>query len=113
MSQQFNNMPNYPTPLMEGRNTVKDWYFFFVGLWKGLPPENESAVVLGASPYAYQAQRAGTVIVSGGTVSAIDFSRSGTTYYSTGATAGVFPVSALDYLRITYTVAPTVTFVPR
>lgn len=114
MSSQTNNLPAYPTPIVDpkSRNTTKDWYFFFAGLFQGLPPEKEVGVTLTGSPFVYSAPKKGSVIVSGGTVSAIDFSRDGTTFYSTGATAGMFTVNKSDLLRITYTVAPTVTFVP-
>lgn len=77
-----------------------------------LPP---SGIALSASPFTYQNTKgySGDVIVSGGTVSAIEFSRNNTTFYSVGATSGVFWLSPYDYLRVTYTVAPTLTFVPR
>lgn len=69
----------------------------------------------GASPYTYQNTNTypADVIVSGGTVSAIAFSRDNATFYATGLTSGVFPLSSYDYLRVTYTVAPTMTLVPR
>jgi hypothetical protein len=109
---QFNLVPTYQVPLTIDRQTSRDWYFFWAGLARGLPPENESPVTLGASPAIYSATRKGSLIVSGGTVSFIEFTRNGTNYYNTGATSGMFTVNASDVLRITYTVAPTVTFVP-
>lgn len=109
---QFNSLPNYPVPLEVGKHTSKDWYFFWSGLWRGLPPAAEVAVTPGASPYTYSAAVRGSVIVSGGTVSAIAFSRDGVTFYNVGQVAGMFLLNAADQLRITYTVVPTVTFVP-
>jgi hypothetical protein len=109
---QLNVVPTYQVPLIADRQTTRDWYFFFTGLFRGLPPENESPVVLVASPSTYSAARKGSVIVSGGTVSLIEFTRNGTDYYDAGATSGMFTVNASDVLRITYSVAPTVTFVP-
>lgn len=109
---QLNNIPNYPVPLLTGGRTNASWYFFWNGLYLGLPPAAEAAVVVGVSPYIYSPIRKGSLIVSGGTVSAIDFSRDGTTFYSAGQTAGMFTLNAADQLRITYTVTPTVTFVP-
>lgn len=111
MSQR-NSIPNYPVPLEVGKHTSKDWYFFWAGLYNGLPPAAEIAVTLGASPYTYSAAVRGSVIVSGGTVSAIAFSRDGVTFYNVGQVAGMFLLNAADQLRITYTVLPTVTFVP-
>lgn len=47
-------------------------------------------------------------VISGGTVSAIAYSRDGSTFDSTGQTAGQFDVAPGDRLRITYTAAPTI-----
>ena len=72
-----------------------------------------AAITPGASPYTYTSSFDGAVIVNGGTVSAIAFSRDGTTFFTTGQTAGMFPMSRGDALKVTYTVAPTMTFAPR
>ncbi len=112
MSNQQNNLPDFTTPFMLGKINSKDWFFFLVGLYTGLPPQAENPVVLGVSPFVYTNAVKGTVIVSGGTVSDISFSRDGTNYYTTGQTAGMFTINAQDFLRITYTVPPTTTFVP-
>jgi hypothetical protein len=112
MAQQFNLLPNFGVALAKAGVTTKDWYLFWANLFSGLPPGNETALTIGASPYTYTAGVKGSLIVSGGTVSAIAFSRDGTTFYSTGQTAGMFTLNARDSLRVTYTVLPTVTFVP-
>jgi hypothetical protein len=77
-----------------------------------LPPR---AVAVGASPFTIQNTTGQSVdlIVTGGTVSAIDFSRDNVTFYGVGQTAGVFCLSPYDYLRVTYIAAPTITLVPR
>ena len=74
-----------------------------------------AGVTPGASPYTYQntSGRPGDMIVSGGMVTDIAFSRDNATFYGVGAISGVFPLSAYDFLRVTYTVAPTMTFIPR
>jgi hypothetical protein len=112
MASQFNLVPTYQVPLIMERQTTRDWYFFFTGLFRGLPPENESPVVLDASPATFSAPRKGSVIVQGGTVSSIQFSRNGVDFYDVGAVAGMFTVNAADVLRITYSSVPTVVFVP-
>lgn len=109
---QFNNLPNFSVPLQKSGTTYKDWFFFWAGLFTGLPPAAETVITPGASPYSYSAQVKGSVIVSGGTVSAIAFSRDGTAFYSTGQIAGMFTLNARDRLRVTYAVLPTMTFVP-
>lgn len=70
-----------------------------------------SSVTVGASPFTYTAPFDGIVSVTSGTVSAIAIIRSGTTV-STGITTGLIPVRRLDQVRITYTVSPTVVFLP-
>jgi 2-keto-4-pentenoate hydratase len=65
----------------------------------------------GASPYTYTATADGAVIVNGGTVSLIAFVRAGTVV-GTGETAGMFPVRSGDGIRVTYSVVPTMRFVP-
>ena len=74
-----------------------------------------SSITVGASPYTYQNTNTypADVIVNGGTVSAIAFSRDNATFYTVGLTSGIFALSQYDFLRVTYTVAPTMTLVPR
>lgn len=86
---------------------------------RGGPYTNVEAVLSGPSrlaitPTASPADIINTgfapirLLVSGGTVSAITYSRDGTTFDATGLTAGAFDVAPGDRIRITYTVAPTV-----
>lgn len=109
---QFNNLPKYDIPLIIKGVTSKDWYLFFTGVFRGLPPANVSPVTLTGSPFTYTATNKCVVLLSGGTVSLVEFSRDGTTFYNTGETAGQFTLCAADLLRVTYTVAPTMTAVP-
>lgn len=80
-----------------------------------LGQNNTPAVItVGASPYAYQNVDGVplNVMVSGGTVSAIDYSQDANTWYSQGQTAGIFIINPNDYTRVTYTAAPAMTKVP-
>lgn len=74
-----------------------------------------SGITPGASPYTYQNTNTYPVdvIVNGGTVSAIAFSRDNATFYTVGQINGVFALSPYDFLRVTYTLVPTMTLVPR
>jgi len=74
-----------------------------------------SNISVGASPYVYQASSttAEDIIVNGGTVSTIQFSRDGSTYYTIGLIGGMFHLSPSDYLKVTYSATPTMTKVPR
>ena len=85
------------------------WQRFFNALVSAAAPIQ--SVTLTGSPFAFRAGSGGNLAVSGGTVSAIDITR-GTTTVSTGATSGTFPVANGDVVSITYTVLPTVSFIP-
>jgi len=79
---------------------------------EAVPPSNISVT---ASPFTYQNTTAydGDVIISGGTVGNIEFTRDNTNFYTTGLLTGVLQLSPNDRVRVTYTVAPTMTLVPR
>lgn len=112
MASQNNRVPNFTVPLIQGGVTARDWYFFWDGLYRGLPPSNVAEPVLEASPMIYSAPVKGFLIIEGGSVGVVEFSRDGTTWYVTGQDQGMFPLSAADQLKITYTSAPNLAFVP-
>ena len=64
------------------------------------------------SPFTYQASTSGTVMVAAGTVTIIEWGRGGV-FTITGLLAAMVPVSAGDSVRVTYAVAPTMTFIAR
>lgn len=71
---------------------------------------------VGASPYTYQ--NTGdfdiTALVTGGTVSAVAFSRDGVSFFTVStATNASVTLNPGDYIRLTYTVLPTLTLIPR
>jgi hypothetical protein len=109
---QLNSLPNFNVPLQKEGITGKDWFFFWAGLFSGLPPALPLPVKLTASPFTYSPTVKGSVIVNGGTVSQVQFSRDGTHFFTTGQTAGMFTLNAADRLVVTYTVLPTMTFIP-
>lgn len=104
-------IPTYDQDIRQGNKTSSVWYRFFQGLFNGTPPGIEATVTLGATPYTYTAPSGGFLLVRGGTVTAIQLTRSLTTL--TGLTSGLFPLSQGDQLTITYTVLPTVIFYPQ
>jgi hypothetical protein len=109
---QLNQLPTFNIPLSKDGITNSNWYFFWTGLYSGLAPAAVMPVKVTASPFTYSATVKGSLIVNGGTVSLIQFSRDGKTFYTTGQAAGMFTLNSADRLVITYTVVPTVTFVP-
>jgi hypothetical protein len=105
-------------PINEGASPSisvgKSWFRFFVDLYNSCTKGSQEAVTVltGISPFNYVPTQKGQVLVSGGTVSAISLSRDGKTFYSTGQTAGLFPLSAADTLQVTFTGSPTMVFFP-
>lgn len=73
-----------------------------------------SALTPGASPWVYINPDPNPValIVQGGTVTLLEFSRDGTTWYNLGTVAGMVYLAPSDRIRITHSAAPTVTKVP-
>lgn len=74
-----------------------------------------AAQTVTASPYVYINNTANdqSEIVQGGTVSKIEYSRNGGSFIDVGTVAGMFALSPLDSLRVTYTVVPTITVIVR
>ena len=74
-------------------------------------PQPVQVLTLGASPWTYTAPFDGTVVVTGGTVSLLSWSRDGgVTFYTV---SGAIPVSRLDQVKVTYSAAPIAQFFPR
>ena len=75
----------------------------------GWPPV---AITVTASPFAYTATQAGTVAVSGGTVSAISITRNSTVVPVAASTDHAVPVKTGDIVTVTYSGAPTMNYLP-
>jgi hypothetical protein len=73
-----------------------------------------SNIAVGASAFVYQntGLNPENVLVSGGTVTTIELSRDGSTFFVVGIIAGQFHLAQGDKLRVTYAVAPTMTRMP-
>lgn len=83
-----------------------------LGSWTVAP----SNIIVGASPFNLQNGSPTydvDIIVQGGTVSKIEYSRDNITFYTLGPTSGMFRLSPADHLRVTWSVSPTMTLVPR
>lgn len=86
------------------------WYQFLTRLQQLSAERQIAPLTVGASPFVYTASTIGNVFVSGGTVSSIVLGRSNV---NLAVPSGIFvPVAADDTVTVTYTVLPTMTFVP-
>lgn len=113
---QYRQVPTFELPMherLESGETINTswWYRYFQAHDFGVPPGAETVVTPTGSPFKYRVPRKGTIIVSGGTVSSLTIARSGP-FYTTGTTSGTFHLAQGDQLQITYTVVPTVVFLP-
>jgi hypothetical protein len=86
------------------------WYQFLVRLAQLSAERPIDPVSVGASPFVYTASTIGHIFVAGGTVSAISLERSGVALACPSNT--FIPVAANDTVTVTYSVLPTMTFIP-
>ena len=117
-------IPSSRVPITEDGSMLisREWYRFLYNLFflngSGGPPTYANPaipVIATESPFRYINPNTYAVdlMVSGGGVSKLEFSRDGTTYYDTGSYYGMFTLSPSDMLRVTYTQAPILTLIPR
>lgn len=79
-----------------------------------IAPPPFMAVSVGISPFAYEAKEPGNLFISGGTVSGITLTRGTDTITVAPSTANprMIPVAINDIVTVTYTVLPTIKFIP-
>ena len=97
-----------PLCMTSGRPAT-EWLKFFNQLTA--PAAMQTTVTLTGSPFSYVAAETGNILVVGGTVSKISLIRGGVTI-PTGLTAGFIALVKGDTAKITYSAAPTVTWLP-
>lgn len=86
------------------------WYQFFSRFFN--KPDPEESISVGLSPFSFQATSIGSVRING-TVTSVEVTRNGITYYNLGATQGLFTIGNNDILRVTFpAAAPLMTFFP-
>jgi hypothetical protein len=93
----------------QAKRVSRGWVAWFTSVTGG---GKTSTPTVGASPFTYKnvTQVKQQVFVTGGTVSAVAISRDNVTFLTLPANQAIlFPG---DYLKITYTVLPTLTIYP-
>lgn len=104
-----------PSPILPATdpNTGKlanVWYQFLTRLAQLSAETPMAPVSAGASPFTFRAGTIGHMFVTAGTVSSIVLTRSGTSIVC--QKDQFIPMAANDTVTVTYSVAPTMTFVP-
>lgn len=77
-----------------------------------LAPPAASSITVGPSPFSFMNPNPGNANISGGNVSLIEVSRDGAAFFATGLLGGMFFLCPGDFLRVTYLVAPAMTWFP-
>lgn len=106
--------PHVPVTEEDG-SASETWFDLWQRLWRRTGGSGGTLgaedITVAASPFDYESDRRGSVVVSGGTVSDISLVR-GSDTVALGVVAGAVPVLAGDTIRVTYTGAPIMTFLP-
>jgi len=102
-------VPNSNQPLVDKNGYITQVWQRFLGSLLG-SPEAIAPVAVSASPSTFTAAGRGSVAISGGTLTNVTLNRSGTTV-SLG-TSRAITVANGDVVTVTYTVAPTINFIP-
>lgn len=108
--------PSPYQPIAQGnRQADSVWYTIWQTLFRRTGGSNGPIpaveITPDGSPFEYESDLRGSVVVQGGTVSEIAILRDGDTII-TGMTAGMIPVMPGDIVRVAYSADPTMTFLP-
>lgn len=106
-------IPDRQQPFVVPRTGMltEGWARFLVRIQQLTPERPVMPVSPGPSPYSFTATTIGDLLVRGGNVSGITLTRGSDSVVC--PTSGFIPMAALDIVTVTYSVAPTITFVPR
>lgn len=105
-------IPDRQQPFVDKQGMLTEgWARFLVRLQQLTAERPIMPVSPGPSPYTFEATTIGDLLIKDGTVSLVVLTR-GSVSVSCPA-SGFVPMAALDTVTITYSVAPSVTFVPR
>lgn len=102
-------IPNMVAALVDkAGKIIPPWNSFFQQFAN--PPANIIPILLGASPSSYVVKQPGMVVISGGTVTGVSFTRG---LITIGINAFAFPVEIADIVTVAYSILPTISLVPR
>lgn len=105
-------IPQRNAPLLESDGTLSlYWYQFFKGLVPGKATP-ETAITVSSSPFSYTSTDDGFVVITGGTVSSVTITRSGSAMSVATSTGHAIPIGKGDVLIVTYSGTPTMLIYP-
>lgn len=106
-------LPSIIQEFIDNAKRIKEPWVQYLQQFTIEPPAFED-ITVGASPFEYRAEAPGNIYISGGTVSGITLTRGSDTItiFSNTSTPRLVPVAINDIVEITYSVLPTVKFIP-
>jgi len=116
------NLTTIPAPrvsLLDERTGLisREWYRFLLNVYTKASDSTDEPTTLtvGPSPFTYKNELGSPVdvMVSGGGISKLQFTRNGSSFYSTGSFYGMFTLSPGDAIKVFYVAAPTMVVIPR
>lgn len=111
MSDPDFGLPDFQLAAVDDQQAfMPEWQRFFTRIAQKSAERKIAAVSPGASPYTYTATTIGNLLITGGTVSAVSLVRGAMS--ASCPTSGFIPMAGKDSVVITYTVAPTLNFIP-
>ena len=117
MSRSTSKPPLWEAVVKDAVKTITDkwrgWFIEVDEVINGMAGAVPADLTVSGSPFTYinGTKSAVTLLVNGGSVSSIQYSRNGVTFYNVpSAVVSVFPG---DQVRVTYSATPTITVVPR
>jgi hypothetical protein len=118
--QNITTIPSSRVDFIDPRTGLmaREWYRYFLNLSTSVGTGTviqPSILVPTASPFEYTNNNSYPVdiMISGGGVVKLEFTRNGVEYYDTGSYYGMFMLSPGDQLRILYYTVPNMTLIPR
>lgn len=102
-------VPNSNQPLVNSGGYITPVWQRFFGALLGSPAAI-TAITVGASPTSFTASQRGTVGISAGTLTAVSLTRAGVTIAL--GTSRTVTVANGDVVTVSYSVAPTINFIP-
>lgn len=117
MSKQSKLVQDPPVQEPIDFNKAMGWIDWFMQVTRALNRQINRAVstpVVGASPWVYQSSYSGDsrMAISGGIISALEVSKNGVTYYPINPSTGLLQMSQGEFVRVTYSVVPTINIIP-
>ncbi len=103
-------LPNLLAPIANKLGKILAPWNSYLQQFTQAPP-NFMLQTLSGSPFVYTAHEPGTVAIEGGTITGVTLTR-GIVDIVLGTTPKLVPVAINDVVTITYSVLPTVSFIP-